>query len=325
MLEIDGSIGEGGGQVMRTALTLSAVLGEPVRLFNIRSGREKPGMMAQHFTVVRALQQISNAEIEGARLGSTELVFKPGKISPGEYSFDIETAGSVVLVLQAVMPALMHASGKSKISLTGGTHVMRCPNFDEFHETFLPAMARVGCGFSAKLEEPGFFPKGGGNVSAEVSPSKPKPHDFTKHRDEKIGCIIRSSNLPLHVGERESAQVKKEFPGAEVKKFDTRSKSTGNAVTLYSGFLAANALGAVSKSAEEVAKEACGKMRGELSSGACVDGHLADQLLLYLALAGKGSLLTSELTMHTKTNMIIIEKFLGKTFEAEGNNIRVVK
>lgn len=311
---------------MRTALTLSAVLGEPVRLFNIRAGREKPGMMAQHFTVVRALQQISGAEIEGAKPGSTGLVFKPGKISAGEYSFDIETAGSVVLVLQAVMPALMHAGGRSKISLIGGTHVMRCPNFDEFNETFLPAVAAMGCGFSAKLEEPGFFPKGSGRVGAEVFPSKPKPHDFTKraHGKEKLHCIIRSSNLPLHVGEREEAQVKKEFPEAEVKKFDTRSKSTGNAVTLCSGLLAANALGSVGKSAEEVAKEACGKMRDELSSGACVDRHLADQLLLYLALAGRGSLLTSEITMHTQTNMIIIEKFLGKAFEREGNLIRVV-
>jgi RNA 3'-phosphate cyclase len=324
MIEIDGSVGEGGGQVMRTSLTLSALLGEPVRLSNIRKGREKPGMMAQHFTVVRALQQITGAEIEGAKLGSTELVFKPGKVCAGEYSFDIETAGSVVLVLQAAMPALMNAGSKSRISLTGGTHVLRCPNFDEFHETFLPAAHAMGCGFSAKIVEPGFFPKGGGKAEAEVSPSGPKPHDFVeRERENELECIIRSSNLPLHVAEREAAEVKKHFPGAAVRRFDARSKSTGNAVTLHSGFLAANALGAPGKSAESVAKEACAKMKAELDSGACVDMHLADQLLLYMALAGKGSLLASELTAHTQTNMIIIEKFLGKTFEAEGSMISV--
>lgn len=326
MIEIDGSIGEGGGQVLRTALSLSCILRKPVRIFNIRAGRSKPGLQPQHFTGVDALAKICNAKVSGLAGGSVELTFEPGGINGGEYRFDVGTAGSVILVAQTVLPVLLFGKEKGTVAITGGTHVMRAPNAHYFGNVFLPAIGRFGARAKMELVKYGFYPKGGGEVKLEIEPGGGLiGTEFLGNEGNEVNGIVCSGNLPLHVSEREKAEVLKHFPEAEVKIENVRGVANpGNAVTLWKGFLGGSALGEIRKSAELVAQEACAELKREIESGACVDRHLADQLLLYAALAKGGSRLrASELTLHAETNMGIIEKFTGRKFEVEGNLVSV--
>jgi RNA 3'-terminal phosphate cyclase (ATP) len=171
MIQIDGSLGEGGGQVLRTALALALVTGQPFRLEKIRAGRAKPGLLRQHLTAVQAAARIGAARVEGAVLGSTSLVFEPGAIRPGNYHFDIGTAGSTTLVLQTILPPLLAAGGPSRLTLVGGTHNGLAPPFDFLARTFLPLLNRLGPAVAATLERPGFFPAGGGRLTAEIQPA----------------------------------------------------------------------------------------------------------------------------------------------------------
>lgn len=313
MLEIDGSIGEGGGQVLRTALALSCIKGQPVRISSIRAGRETPGLKAQHLAVCRLLAEISGAKMEGAVIGSTEITFLPGKISGGNYRFDIGTAGSCTLFLSAALPVLMFAEKKSSLEITGGTHVAHSPTFEYFSEVFLPAARKFGAEASAKMERAGFYPKGGGKVLLEVEPSTLKGCEFAPQADGTVHYSIISSSIPLHVAAREEEIVKKEFPGAQGKAQALDAACAGNAVTLWKGFSGASSLGERGKPADAVAKEACSALKGELAAGASVDSHLADQLLIYAALSGgKSKYFTPHATSHLKTNAEIIRAFIKR-------------
>ena len=312
IFEIDGSAGESGGQILRTSLALSCILGKPMRIRNIRAGRPKPGLAAQHLTVCNLLSGICNARMEGAALGSKELAFSPGKILGGCYNVDIGTAGSCTLLMQAALPVLSHAREKSVLEVAGGTHVQHSPSFEYFSEVFLPAASRFGVRASAQMQRAGFYPKGGGKVSLAVEPSKLRGCKFSPGA-HPISYSIVSSALPLHVLQREEAEMKKAFPQSAGFARGVEANCAGNALTIWSGAFGASALGQIGKPAEKVAQEACAALAQGLGSGCSVDAHLADQLLIHAALAeGKSEFSTHEFSSHLRTNAGVIRAMTGR-------------
>ncbi|MBM4137811.1 MAG: RNA 3'-phosphate cyclase, partial [Nitrospira sp.] len=212
MIEIDGSYGEGGGQILRTSLSLSCLLQKPIRIFNIRRGRKKPGLMPQHLTCVRAATLISNAEVKGDSEGSTELIFRPEEVKSGDYYFDIGTAGSTSLLLQSLLPPLIFSEGKSTIILKGGTHVPFSPPFQYLSDVFVPMLDKLGIKLSLRIESYGFYPKGGGKITVEIHPLSGRI--FAKHllfldrgKIKSLKGVSGVGNLPLTIAERQRGSV----------------------------------------------------------------------------------------------------------------------
>lgn len=312
MIEIDGSTGEAGGQVLRTALSVACVLEKDVRITNIRKGRSVPGLRAQHLTACNLLAKITGAKMQGGRIGSTEIVFEPGKISGGDYKFDIGTAGSCTLLLQAALPVLAHAKKECTLEITGGTHVQHAPTFEYFSNVFLPAVRKFGVDANVEMERAGFYPKGGGKMILKTKHSQLNGCVLEKENDAVHYSII-SSGIPSHVMEREEDAVKKIFPDAQGKKENAAAASPGNALTAWSGMHGASSLGEIGKPAEKVAKEACDALSDSLQSGAAVDAHLADQLLIHAALAvGKTSFTAPKFTSHLSTNAEVLRLMTGR-------------
>ena len=316
---IDGSMGEGGGQILRSAVALSLVTGRPLRIDNIRRGRKKPGLLRQHLTAVNAAAEISSARTEGATLGSSRLTFRPGPVVPGEYRFRVGTAGSATLVLQTVLPALVTASKSSTLHLEGGTHNPMAPPFDFLDRAFLPCLRRMGPRVHAVLERPGFFPAGGGRFRVVVEPVERLERIEIMERGEIRQKTARAlvAHLPLSIGHREIKKVRDMLSwGRESLRVEevTDSDGPGNALTLdiesenitevFTGF------GERGVAADLVAKRVVGEVRRYLASGAPVGEHLADQLLLPMALAGGGGFRTVKPSRHTTTNIDVIRMFL---------------
>ena len=319
MIEIDGSYGEGGGQMVRTALSLSAITGKPMRIGRIRAKRPNPGLQPQHLMACKAVRSICRGALEGAEPGSGSLSFEPGPIVGGRYDFDIGTAGSVTLVAQAVIPILLKASKRSSVRIRGGTHVMKSPGYDYFENVFLPAISRFGAKVSARMLRPGYYPKGGGEIEVEVEPSGLRGC-VQWDPDDSVKVLIRLSGLPEHIAVRE----KKVFVQNGIEDIRVRQDealSVGNAVTAWRGGRGAYVLGEKGKRAEAVSQEAYDAIMSERWD---VDLHLADQLLIYAALAsGSSGYRTSAITEHLKTNADIISRFVGRRIEATDNNVRI--
>jgi len=333
MIEIDGSFGGGGGQILRTSLSLSCLFGKPFRIFNIRKGRKKPGLMPQHLTGVHAMQMLSDAEVSGNSIGSLELVFKPRKINGGKFFFDIGTAGSISLVLQTMIPSLIFSKDKAKITLKGGTHVPYSPSFDYISNIFLPVLKRVGVDIKIKIESYGFYPKGGGKVIAEIYPAEDiKPLKITERgKVLKISGYSGVGNLPLSIAERQkNAMIKKIYPVMEdvtcpvgIEILDVPAFGQGTFVYIQSeaenstaGF---TALGQRGKSAEIVGKEAAEEFIEYYSTNAAFDKHLADQIVLYLAMSEEESRFTTScITQHLMTNLWVINLFHNFKYSVDG-------
>jgi RNA 3'-terminal phosphate cyclase (ATP) len=318
---IDGSVGEGGGQILRTSLSLAALLGRPVEIANIRVKRRRSGLMAQHLAGVRALATITDAETEGAEKRSTRLVFKPRTIKGGTYRFDIGTAGSVSLLLAAVLPPLLFAGQQSEIVLSGGTHVPFSPPYEYMAHVFLPALAKLGVQVELELVRSGWYPKGGGKIRARVEPCKGLTGIQLASRGMLTSLQVNacSANLPEHIGRREIAHLKKCFAEysdlLDFRSTDYPSPSGGNMVFLQAGFehttAGFSALGKRGKPAEQVAEEVCRAWHHFIQTEATLDLHLADQLILYMALAKDESFFIAEqATGHLATNIDIIKEFL---------------
>jgi len=319
MLEIDGSIGEGGGQIIRTSLCLSMATGEPVRLYNIRAGRKKSGLLRQHLTSVRAAAEIGNATISGDVLHSREITFAPGAIQPGEYRFAIGTAGSTTLVLQTVLPVLLTAKANTQITLEGGTHNAFAPPFEFLQKTFLPLIEKMGPKVNVKLDRPGFYPAGGGKLRVQIQPSeKLKRLELSERgaiRDVRAFAMV--SNLPVHIAERELKVVGRKLD-LDKKKLhaieETRSHGPGNVVWVEveseQVTEVITAFGQKGITAEKVAAQAAREANQYLAADVPVGEHLADQLLLPLALGNGGVYLTQPLSSHSRTNFEVIQKFL---------------
>jgi RNA 3'-terminal phosphate cyclase (ATP) len=325
MICIDGSFGEGGGQILRTALSLSLSTGIPFRIENIRAGRKNSGLLRQHLTAVHAAGEIGGAEMEGASLGSTALTFNPRSVRPGEYRFAVGTAGSATLVFQTILPALLRASAPSRVTIEGGTHNFAAPPFDFLDRTFLPLIRRMGAGVSLKLERYGFYPAGGGRFLAEIEPCHElKPIELGLRgdiRSKRASAIV--ANLPVHIADREIKKVAGMISlTTEGTVIQTRnSPGPGNIVMIeiesedvtetFSSF------GRLGVASEKVADDAVREAREYLTSRAVAAEYLTDQLLLPLSLAGGGSFTATKLSRHARTNQEVITKFLPIVFETE--------
>ena len=320
MITIDGSFGEGGGQIIRTSCALSLITGQPFRIYNVRAKRDKPGLRQQHLTAVKAAAQIGGAEVDGAAVGSQEFTFRPGQIVAGDYTFSIGTAGSTTLVLQTVLPPLMMADALSRVTLEGGTHNHHAPPFEFLQKTFLPLVNRTGARVSLELERYGFYPPGGGKLQVTIEPGTSRHRIDLVERGRILAQRARALvvNLPPAIAERELDVIAEKLGwSAEQLQLETSDNafSPGNVLTLEieSEQLTevVTGIGERGVRAEVVAERAVKEAERYLSHAAPVGEHLADQLLIPLALAGGGSYLTGPLSLHTTTNIEIIKKFLN--------------
>lgn len=320
-ITIDGSLGEGGGQVLRTSLALALVTGRPVRFVRIRARRSKPGLRAQHVACVRAAAAVGCAEVGGIGVGTQELEFRPQALAAGDHTIDVGTAGSTSLVLQTVLPALLRADGPSTVRLRGGTHNPLAPPFEFLERAYFPLVERLGARVTGELQRPGFFPKGGGKVTYRITPAaRLAPFELLERgRQTGRGAAAVVSRLPRHVGERELEVVRRElgWPG-EVR--EVRGAGPGNALLVWVEAEQVSevvvAFGERGLPAERVAARAVREVRTYLAGEAPVGPHLADQLVLLLALAGGGRFRTGELTLHTRTQIDLIPRFLPVRIEA---------
>ncbi|MCK6448363.1 MAG: RNA 3'-terminal phosphate cyclase [Planctomycetes bacterium] len=334
MLELDGSAGEGGGQILRSALALALVTGTPFRIHSIRARRANPGLQRQHLTCVLAARELSAARVVGAALGSRELTFEPGEVRARDFRFDVESAGSTVLVAQTVLPALWRAPTRSRLELLGGTHNPAAPTFEFFSRVFLPALGRVGVRASAKLLRHGFYPKGGGRITIEVEPTTyVVPLTWLDAGAVKrLEARVVTSGLEPAIAERERHMVAnhRKFQRAKLVVDEVDSDGPGNFVSLVlereHATEVCTSIGARGVRAEIVARHALEAAERWLAADVPVGEHLADQLLLPLALAGGGEFRTLVPSEHTRTNADVIAKFLpvGVTFEPESaSTVRV--
>ena len=328
MLQVDGTTGEGGGQILRTSLGLSLCTGTPFHITGIRGGRPKPGLMRQHLTAVRAAAEISGAELEGDELRSTDLTFVPGDVQTGKYHFAVGTAGSAMLVLQTVLPALLTASGPSKLYLRGGTHNPYAPPFDFLARSFLPQLAKTGAQVEAHLDRHGFHPAGGGTFRVYIDPvEKLEPFELLE-RGETVSRRARalvSGGLPTSIARREVSVVgqKLSWPGTDQHIEVVHSDGPGNVVfaELESEHVTevATGFGEKGKAAEKVAGNVTWQMRRYMAANVPVGYYLADQLLVPLALAGGGAFRTLAPSLHTETNAKVIEMFLPVKIDFESD------
>ncbi|MDM8561662.1 RNA 3'-terminal phosphate cyclase [Candidatus Parabeggiatoa sp. HSG14] len=318
-IEIDGAMGEGGGQVLRTALSLSICTGKPFHINNIRANRKKPGLQRQHLTAVHAARDISGAYIEGDEMGSIALRFNPNKVQSGNYYFAIGTAGSTTLVLQTVLYPLLLADGDSHLILNGGTHNLLAPPFDFLDKVFLPILKRMGAQVTITLERYGFYPRGGGQLKVHITPT---PHLNSLHLRERgqiLTCRAKAlvTGIPEQVAQRELQRVSKKLkwkkeclelcplpsdqgPG-NVLLLEIQSE---HITEIFTGFAQRGVR------AEAVADGAIKMAKDYLAAEAPVSEYLADQLLIPLALAGKGEFTTLTPSHHTLTNIEVIQHFL---------------
>ncbi len=317
MLHIDGSMGEGGGQVLRTALGLSLVTGQPFSIERIRAGREKPGLKRQHLTAVLAAAAIGGASVDGAEPGSQRLTFAPERVRAGTHRCAIGTAGSTTLVLQTLLPALLTAAAPSTVHLSGGTHNPLAPSFDFVAQVFVPALRQMGAAIDLQLVRYGFAPAGGGVISAVVTPRTLTPVQWLERRAvglPRARAIV--AGVPHSVAERELHVVGRrlDFRPEQRHVEEVDSAGPGNMLVLeFPGEPVGELISVPGErrvSAETVAERACAQAKAFLDANAPVGEHLADQLLIPLAMAGGGVFRTLPPSLHTRTNAEVVERFL---------------
>ncbi len=344
MLQIDGNYLEGGGQIVRTALALSALTGKPFHVTDIRKGRKDAGLKAQHLHAIKALQELCNASVEGASLGSPELTFIPKKFKPKNIEIDIGTAGSITLLLQALLPPLIFGPKKIKLTIKGGTDVAwSCPA-DYYAHVLLPQLERFA-NIKFSIQKRGYYPKGGGVCEIKINPlfQKVETIDLVEQgqlvRIQGV-CNASKSLIEKKVAERMAESAKAVLAAKYKTSINIRTEycdtlSTGCGITLYATcspdtddvtvknrrIIGADVLGERGVPAEEIGKKAAEKLIATLDSGAAVDEHLADNLIPFLGLVG-GSIKTSTITKHALTNIYVVEEFLGKKFSIENLTIR---
>ena len=358
MIELDGSYGEGGGALVRVALALSALTGEPLSVKNIRANRPEPGLKAQHLKAIKALKQICEAKTSDIALGSTEFWFHPGKIKKGIYEINIETAGSITLALQAIILPCLFASGKVTLKIKGGTCGKWQASVDYLQHLLLPHLQRFVEKIELKILQRGYYPAGGGEVQLEISPrfklksSLKELQEEMKNKVSKIKLLLQGElqqikgiiNLSQELEEKEVGERIKHAIEGSIRKYNvsmnieveySRNQSIGGEVLLWANFssqefdnriiLGSSVLIEKGKSSEHIGKEAAELLDKEIESDGAVDRHLADQLIPFMALLPGSEILVSEITEHTKTNIYVAEKFLPVKFKVEGRKVMVLK
>ena len=352
MIELDGSYGEGGGQMLRTGLALSMLTGKAFGIHSIRKNRPEPGLKPQHLTGIRLARDLCDAVVEGDELGSTKITFYPRKMKGRTISVDIGTAGSLTLLLQAVMPAVIFGPGKFRFKLTGGTDVNHSPPIDYLSNVLIPHLRKFA-DFEIEVPQRGFYPKGQGHLELRVKPK------FIRNPDDIFDTFLKNNSFPkfnltnkgkllairgisfssseleqADVSERQLKSARHSFSKLEIPPridpFYAKTASPGSIITLWAYFgdnepdennpvvLGSSGLGEKGKRAEIVGKEAGDYLAEEIASPACVDKFMADQLLIYLAIAG-GKITIPQLTNHCRSGIYVIEKFLGNVLKVEGN------
>jgi RNA 3'-terminal phosphate cyclase (ATP) len=332
VVEIDGRTGEGGGQILRTALSLSALLGTPFQIRNIRGNRAKKGLRAQHLAAVNAVKIVSRAQVSGDEIGSERLYFEPTRVHAGSYRFDIGTAGATPLVLQALIPPLLFAGAPSKIILTGGTHVPISPPFNYLNDVFFPLLAEQGIRVTGSIRTYGFYPRGGGEIEAVVSPQGNRsyaPPDLSNNKAIwRITGVSAVGNLPSSIAARQrqaALRVLAEIDAPvniECSSVATPGHGTFVFLKAEGGVCRAgfSSIGIPGKRAETVGTEAAGALVQYSRQEGCVDPHLADQLVIYYSLAeGTTIFTTTEITSHLLTNLAVLSQFLGMGYRVEGS------
>ena len=329
MIELDGAIGEGGGQILRTSLTLSMITGQPFRIKNIRANRSKPGLMRQHLVAVQSAAVISDAVVTHAEVGSTELTFAPKRIKAGDYQFAIGTAGSCTLVLQTLLLALMHADSPSTVRISGGTHNGMAPPAHFLQRAYVRMLKAMGASVDIELVRAGFYPAGGGVMIATVAPCAQLKQLVLMEPGPRVAGFAEAviAGIPIDVATRELDVIGKGM-GWQESQLLVRGlpgdQGPGNAlmITLESEHVTEvfTALGERSVRAENVAKQALQEARHYIASGAAVGEHLADQLMLPMALAGGGCFTAQSVSQHSITNAEVIARFLPVriTFAQDG-------
>jgi len=332
-MRIDGSVGEGGGQILRTALALSAITGQPLELVNIRKGRTRPGLGNQHLACVNAMTRVAQADVEGAQLGSMRLRFAPSTIRTSELLCDVAeergSAGSVTLLLQALLPVLCRAPESSRLVLRGGTHVPWSPPVHYVQAVLLPMLQRLGISVSVELTKTGWYPKGGGEIRVTVNPApRLAPQTWLTHGTlRRITGWSLVSNLPRTIAQRQQAAVletlQRKQIDAAIECVELPSSGTGTCVVLVAECEATSAgfatLGERGKPAEQVGKEAAKQLLAFLETDAALEEHLADQVVVFLALAsGRSEFTTSLVTRHLLTNLWTIQQLLPVRIEVDG-------
>ncbi|BAY47963.1 RNA 3'-terminal phosphate cyclase [Scytonema sp. HK-05] len=341
MIHIDGSYGEGGGQILRTSLSLAAITGHPIRIGNIRAGRPKPGLAAQHLTAVRAAAAICNAKVQGDALGSTALEFIPGSaVQAGNYTFDVSeareggSAGAVGLVLQTVLLPLVLATGDSQVTLKGGTHVTHSPSITYIQQVYLPTVQRMGVQVEVELKAWGWYPQGGGEVQLLISGGSIGGINLVERGDlQQVRGLAVVTELPSHIPQRMASRAENVLREAQLKPSvqPLRAKGVAPGAGLfltaeYENSLAGfGALGRIGLPADKVADMACEELLKFHETGAPVDEHLADQLLLPAALAStRSEYRVPEVSTHLTTNAWVIEQFGLARVKADEVDKRVV-
>ena len=328
-LEVDGSQGEGGGQILRTALAFSGIQSKPVRVTKIRAGRPIPGLKRQHVSAVEVLAEVFGGQTSGAKEGSSEVRFIPGPPRRGSLSFDMGTAASITLVLQALVPAVALAGSNLSIELIGGTDVPWSPTFDYFRDVVRQAFAAIGIRFEVSATKRGYYPRGGGKVNASIEPSKSVvPLDLLVEPDlTDVRVHSRCGDLPKHVAERQLTAAAEVLAKSSINVRESdvvveRTESPGSSVTIYSTaerfFLGSDAIGAKGKRAEEVGSDAGKRFVAIANSGACLDSNLADMLLPLLSLApGPSRVKITEATTHLESSLNLARQFTSCSCSVE--------
>ncbi|TMP38820.1 RNA 3'-terminal phosphate cyclase [Pseudoalteromonas citrea] len=329
-LIIDGAQGEGGGQVLRTALTLSILTQRKIEFINIRAGRKKPGLLRQHLTSVLAAQAVCKAEVDGVELGSSRIRFSPGEIKAGNFEFAIGTAGSTALVCQTILPVLALAAERSTVLFEGGTHNGMSPSLSFLQQSFFPILALMGVRCKVDVYSLGFYPAGGGKWQITIEPTAAfnpiQIVDSGSHFANKIeSCAIHAllSALPKRIGDTEVATAKKLLDWQQVSSSvqQVSSQGPGNSFQLSIASSTHRSvfevIGERGLAAKEVARRAAARVSTFIEAHAAIEEQLADQLLLPIALAGSGSFTTTKPSLHTITNIDVIKQVLGKVFVVE--------
>ena len=322
MITIDGSHGEGGGQILRLSVALSAVTRNPIRVINIRNNRPNPGLKPQHVIAIHSVAKICHAQVEGNKVGSSEITFYPGDIKGGSYAFDIGTAGSITLVLQACIIPALFANHKIDISITGGTDVKWAPPWDYFRHVFFSHLQNMKINVQGHLIRRGYYPRGGGKATVVIDPggtfSPLVPRDT---QNTQVKGIVNIAHLPSHIGGRIQKSATETLAAQQISSdidiVIEQSSSVGVGLVLWTShgsILGADCLGEKGISSEKVGSLAASRLLSEIQSGATLDIYAVDQMLPYLALSGKGSFFCRDISGHASTEMWLLKMFLKKDF-----------
>lgn len=330
VIEIDGSHGEGGGQLVRTAVALSAITGRAARIVNVRARRDTPGLAPQHLAALRAVASVCDARTEGLEPGSTAIAFSPGPLRGGSYRFDIGTAGSVTLVLQGVLPALLASREASRLVIAGGTDIRQSPPVDYVGEVLLRQLSRMGARVGFHVNRRGYYPRGGGEIAVEVAPARLHPVEWSSPGAVRaLRGTAHVANLPAHIAERMREAALAQLGGFRAAARiavpvlgDAEAVGRGGAIVVWAeterAVIGAARVAELGVRAEALGEAVGRELKADLDAGVTVDAHAADQLLVYLALAGgESSFTVREITSHAHTAMWLIGQFLPVRFVEE--------